>query len=178
MPFGDFEIVQFFASQRTDFLNGIMLFFTSLASELPYLGFAFLIIAFFWEKFRKKIAFSIILGSIFHSVMVLILKIVIARERPPFSIIQEFGYSFPSGHAARAFFLATLLCYYTKNNFLKAIFFLLALIVSFSRIYLGAHFPSDVIAGALIGIFTAISAEKIADLKLKKTKNLKIAFTP
>ena len=57
--------------------------------------------------------------------------------------------SFPSGHAANTFMLAVLLSVAKKRLFF--IFYCVASIVAFSRIYLGVHFPSDVLAGACIG---------------------------
>ena len=57
--------------------------------------------------------------------------------------------SFPSGHAANTFMLAVLLSVAKKRLFF--IFYCVASIVAFSRIYLGVHFPSDVLAGAFIG---------------------------
>lgn len=57
--------------------------------------------------------------------------------------------SFPSGHAANSFMLAVLLSIAKKRLFF--IFYSVASIVAFSRIYLGVHFPSDILAGAFIG---------------------------
>lgn len=64
------------------------------------------------------------------------------------------GFSFPSSHAANSFAIAALLSiYYQKLSWL---FILLATIVGFSRIYVGVHFPSDVIGGAVVGVICSL----------------------
>ncbi len=61
-------------------------------------------------------------------------------------------YSFPSGHATTAFSLCFAIALIIKNSTLKFCLFLVALLVSFSRIYLSQHFFEDVYAGSLIGV--------------------------
>jgi undecaprenyl-diphosphatase len=63
-------------------------------------------------------------------------------------------YGFASSHAANSFALATMIYLFSKNTGIKSWFlFLWAAIVSYSRIYVGVHFLSDVIVGAMVGIF-------------------------
>jgi len=58
-------------------------------------------------------------------------------------------YSFPSGHTATAFAAASILNYFDKKR--KWFYYVVALLISFSRIYLGCHYFLDVITGAIIG---------------------------
>jgi undecaprenyl-diphosphatase len=83
------------------------------------------------------------------------LKILVARPRPFVALTNvillgsmDKTPSFPSGHATSAFMIAVLL----SGRFKKyALFYAFAALVAFSRVYIGVHYPSDVIAGSLIG---------------------------
>ena len=68
--------------------------------------------------------------------------------------------SFPSGHAAFYFAFSTLVYFYNKK--LGALFLIATLILSVSRVYVGVHWPSDVLAGAVIGIFSAWLVKNIS----------------
>ena len=64
--------------------------------------------------------------------------------------------SFPSGHSTCAFSLYFALAMLVKNKILKFVFFFLALLIGYSRIYLSQHFFEDVYAGSLIGVGTTV----------------------
>jgi undecaprenyl-diphosphatase len=76
------------------------------------------------------------------------LKNFFGRNRPPGANLTD--YSFPSGHATFAWALAVVLA--SKEPRAKYLFYLLAVLISLSRIYLGVHYPADVVAGSFAGL--------------------------
>lgn len=109
----------------------------------------------------KKIGVFIWLNLGISALLNQILKHIVQRPRPTeFRIIDETGYSFPSGHSmvSAAFygFLIYLIYKNIKNKYLKwsliILLSIIVLLVGTSRIYLGVHYTSDVIAGFLISI--------------------------
>ena len=78
-------------------------------------------------------------------------------------------WSMPSNHAANIFSLATVLSYFYIS--FKPSLYLLAIIIAFSRVYVGVHFPGDVIVGGLIGYFIALTVLTFwGKLKLRELK--------
>ena len=110
---------------------------------------------------NKKIGFSIFLNLASVTILNQLLKRILQRPRPTeFRIVEESGYSFPSGHSmvSMAFYgyLIYLIYKYVENKYIKwiSIIMLSILICSIgvSRIYLGVHYTSDVLGGFLISI--------------------------
>ncbi len=64
--------------------------------------------------------------------------------------------SFPSGHTTSAFAFFLVLAYFTKNKALQFLYFILAVLVGFSRVYLSQHFVVDLLAGSFIGVSVTI----------------------
>ena len=109
-------------------------------------------------------------------------KNVVKRERPYnvytgiFPDKIESDYSFPSGHTSSAFATATSLAITTKKWYVAVPAFAWSASVGYSRIYLGQHYPSDVIMGAVVGTSSAIVCHWASKqlLKRKKTKTVLI----
>ena len=94
-----------------------------------------------------------------------ILKHLIAAPRPPAILdqvhlvgIEFFKSSFPSGHTTSAFAVGLLFYSYFTHRAWKALAIILAVLVGYSRVYLGLHFPGDIVAGAGIGLLCTIIA--------------------
>lgn len=110
---------------------------------------------------NKKIGVAITTNLVLVALLNQLLKNILQRPRPTeYRIIQETGYSFPSGHsmASMAFYgyLIYLIYKYVENKNIKWILIMLLSIlicsIGISRIYLGVHYTSDVLGGFLISI--------------------------
>lgn len=121
---------------------------------------------------NKKIKIALVLNLIIATALNFILKNIVQRPRPTeFRIIEETGYSFPSGHSmvSMAFYgyLIYLTYKYIKNKYLKfgiiTLLSLLIISIGISRIYLGVHYTSDVIAGFLLSIAYLIIFTKVLE---------------
>ena len=153
-------------SHITAFITNLIphsIFFDVAFSFLSLKGYSILIwviilglIIFIEEKRNKKFIIlffsAFILTAFIASVP---LKMVFHRQRPiPNKLYSKIAcptdYSFPSGHAATAFAAAGILVYYDKKR--AWLYYLVAFLVSLSRIYLQCHYLLDVVSGATIGL--------------------------
>ncbi len=112
----------------------------------------------------RRLAFELVLGLLSLWLLVEIIKAITMRERP-FALLTQVrivglgaaGRSFPSGHTSQAFFVMSL---FTRDFHLVpwAVFLLYAIaaLVGVTRMYVGAHYPRDVIAGAMLGVVWGI----------------------
>ena len=91
-----------------------------------------------------------------------VLKAVIHRDRPRVHTLvsQPHSHSFPSGHAASSFACAFVLATFAPR--LRAPLYILAALIAFSRVYVGVHFPLDVLAGAGLGLLLGWATVAVA----------------
>ena len=144
----DKNISIFFTSYRTSILNSIAIFIDLVSW---YVLFSVILLVMILSKNYNKIL-PLILSLFLYLVLTNGLKIIVSRERPFVDLKNELvqnlnpNRSFPSGHATAMF---TLVNFMGK---MKYFWVFLGVIVMLSRVYLGVHYLSDVIAGALLGL--------------------------
>lgn len=145
--FFDKEIALFFANNRIGFLTSIMQFI----SNTYFLACVFVIVGslFLFDKKNKKYLIPFLISILASFLLEYSLKLLFMRERPIGGIYNPESYSFPSGHSAVVFSpIAVLNKAFSK---LAKYWFVFAILIAFSRIYLGVHYLTDVCFGVFIG---------------------------
>ena len=144
-------------------LTKIMKVITTLGNSIPIVILCLVLL--FFKKTRIAYGYPITLTVTVSSVINTILKIIFERTRPNIlSLIIETSYSFPSGHAmvnASLYTLIIILIFdHIKDKKRRIIFVSLCILLTFligiSRIYLGVHYASDILAGFLLGTAIAL----------------------
>ncbi len=156
----DSYVIEKVQSLITPKLTSVMQVFTALASTWSLVTLAAIsIVIMLWQHKRWEALFLLLAlgGGVGFN---LLLKWLYRRERPSIHrLVEESGYSFPSGHSMAAFIffgmMAMLLTLFVVSRAVKIVILLAAvvliLLVGISRIYLGVHYPSDVLAGFTAG---------------------------
>lgn len=168
----DSTVYDFFSKYISDNLTSIVKYLTYIGSGVIVIGITIFVFLFFKNK-KYSLYMSINLITI--TILQLILKNIFLRERPiDINLIEETGYSFPSGHSltSMAFYGFIIYLIYISNINKRSkiifitLFSILILITGLSRIYLGVHYFTDVIGGftfslAYLIVFTTIISKKI-----------------
>ncbi|WNJ18708.1 phosphatase PAP2 family protein [Pontibacter sp. G13] len=162
----DQQLFQFLNGLRADWLDPI--FWQASSKEIWIPGYVLVIVIWGW-KFGWKQAAWLFLGVLLtvglsDLTASGILKPLTERFRPcrpeahldfiVHTLHDKCGgkYSFASSHAANFFGMATYFSLSFRNRWATILFFFLAIVVAYSRIYLGVHYPADILVGALIGL--------------------------
>ena len=168
----DFQILYFLNSLHTPLFDKLAVFVTNLGSG----GIFWILITVLLIMFKRTryigmcSAIALILSLLFCNI---VLKNLIARPRPcwidesiPLLVSRPADYSFPSGHTSSSF--ASAVSIFLHHRIYGIMLIAVAAMISFTRLYLFVHFPSDVLCGALLGILLAYSAKFITEKIYKK----------
>ena len=164
-------IMLFFQNIRSEPFDSIMIFISSLGDR----GAIWIIICLALictKRFRKAGIIGLLSLAFCFLINNLIIKNIVQRPRP-FYTIEELSiivsipseFSFPSGHSSSSFAAANGIFLASKNRKFSALF-ILATLIAISRVYVGVHYLSDILAGAIVGILSSWIVYRIS-LKLK-----------
>lgn len=140
---------------RVPCLDWVMLGLTQVGSGV----FAIVLAGILFLKGYNLLAYELAFGTLTLWMVVETIKIIVRRKRPYMKLknirivgSRANGHSFPSGHTSQVFFMATLLShYYNIDIRLTVGIYAIALLVGITRIYVGMHYPRDVLGGAVFG---------------------------
>lgn len=118
---------------------------------------------------------AVLLASVADKISSIFIKEFFARPRPEFSSLPETvtlrrpsegSFSFPSSHALDAFVVASFIFYFRQSWGAWAL--AVASLIAYSRVYVGLHFPADVLAGAILGTFLGFGGGSMISLLYTK----------
>lgn len=152
---------------RVPGLNEIMLAVTTLGEETAFLALALI---FFWCVDKRK-GYLLMAVGFFGTIANQFMKLLFRVPRPwvldeNFTILEQAreaaaGYSFPSGHTQFAVGTFGSICATTEKGWLKVICVTLAILVGFSRMYIGVHTPQDVLVAAAMAMILVLVLKKV-----------------
>jgi membrane-associated phospholipid phosphatase len=174
------DMIQWIQSFSNPFLDYFFKAVTMLGEEQFFIVLACLI---FW-CLHKELGYRLGFAFLFNGVFNIALKDIFHTARPighpgirSFYLETAEGYSFPSGHTQSVASLATSFSIFFKKNWISLTGLLLTLLVAVSRLYLGVHWPVDVIVGGLLGILGVLFANWLFDYA-ERTQNQIVVIVP
>ena len=148
--------------------------FMKVYTQLGNTGMLFIVLGLILLLFKstRKAGFSALCAMLIGLVVVnFTIKPLVARERP-WLVIENFvnlvpekdPNSFPSGHTNAAFAFALAVCLSAPKRWMKVTAVCMAVVMGLSRLYVGVHFPSDVLVGAVIGSLCGLAGAFIVKI--------------
>lgn len=160
----ELNIIRAIQSIANPFLDGLFQFITMFGEEAILIP---LIAVIYWS-FNKKMAEYIAYASLTSVLVNGAIKDIFKAKRPigepgirSLRVETATGYSFPSGHTQGTASFWSAIAIYLKNNYMYGISGLIIVLVAISRLYLGVHYPKDVLFGAIFGILTSFITYKL-----------------
>ena len=169
----EIAILQGLQNIRNPFLTTIMEAITALSESLPLV---IVLAVLYWCTNKKKtvrIGWIVLCSTVVNGIV----KNLIKAPRPfekgvvtPIRVETATSYSFPSGHTqnAASFWGSTMMIFKNKSTYILGI--VMIALTAFTRLYLGVHWPVDVIAGIIIGLIVVVVADKLYNEEMGFTK--------
>ncbi len=160
--------------KMNDILTSIFKVFTFFGSTAFIVALSVLLFVIFLIFKKKNHAYLTASVIIISTILNNVIKVIIMRERPEvLKLVIETSYSFPSGHTMASVTIYGILLYLVNKtdlkkglkNTLRVILFTLPIFIGISRIYLGAHFATDVIGAYLVSTILLLVSTYLVDKK-------------
>jgi undecaprenyl-diphosphatase len=157
--FWDKQILHFIHSTSNTFLDNVASIATNFGGIKYIITFSFLLSLYLFYQGKKRLFIYLITSILSSSIVNFAIKLLFQRPRPNLwesSYPLPSDFSFPSGHAMGSItFALTLLIIFWGSRYLNLLAILALLyvgLIAWTRLYLGVHYPSDIIGGWLLGI--------------------------
>ena len=155
----DLQAADFFLALRNPELTQFFTYVTVLGKSYTVVAIALIIAVILYARQKRIYIIPLLVSLAGSGLFTWLGKQIVQRARPDMAIYAEHSFSFPSGHAAFAVALYGFVTYIlacelkSRQAKMAALFFGFAIIfaIGFSRLYLGVHYLSDVLAGYLVG---------------------------
>jgi undecaprenyl-diphosphatase len=182
----DDTVIRWMGAHRSPALDSIMVEVTTLGTWTVVAMIVVVAALFLTLSHRKYSAILLIVTTLGGLVLNGVLKLAFNRPRPQMfvPVVQAFSSSFPSGHAMSAAIVYGTVAYLAARLhrrrwarwLVMGFAFVVIVLISFSRMYLGVHYPSDVIAGVLIGLawasFCMAMLEAVQNIKGRRARRI------
>jgi membrane-associated phospholipid phosphatase len=154
--------------RRTDVLTTVFKAFDVTGKGVVTIPLRIALVAILLVRRRWPAAVAFMIAWTASEIAIEVLKGYFQRGRPPLPLVETVGFSFPSGHATAGAAIAVAVVFaFLKPGHRRRVWTLLAVIfafaMAFSRVYLGAHWLSDVVTGVLLGSVCAIGGFALVD---------------
>jgi undecaprenyl-diphosphatase len=167
----DAAAAQWMILHRTSALTAIMRLFTTIGGPTGMVILGIIIVGLLWWGRGRRPALTVAAALIGSSVLNEVLKAIFHRARPTGEwLTQASGHSFPSGHSmtSMAFFLVLAVVLSSEGAarrarpLIVAVGIVISLLIGVSRVYLGVHYASDVLAGFIFGALWGLICLRLA----------------
>lgn len=177
----DLAVGEAVRSLRSPVLNAVMIPITHLGNKWTLIGIGIVLIVIDIVKWKKIDYPLAVLTCLIDLLIYKILKVLVQRPRPDriFWLVVESGYSFPSGHSMNGIFCYGMMIYLLWRNcedkklrdILTVVLAAIVPLIAFSRVYVGVHHPTDVMAGLAAGLAMLLPSTVVLDEILLRIDN-------